>query len=133
LGQVDQPLRILRDETSTSSEGASGGTAGAGREFLGCDYNRDGDSFRSPWTDKYYPPAPDAPHPSQRLRQLEVQLNAAFDTYRDMYFQGGVSSVYLWDLDDDPAAKDMSFAGCVLVKKGKWGSGWRVEWAERLV
>jgi len=23
----------------------------------------------------------------------------AFDQYREMYFEGGVSSVYLWDLD----------------------------------
>lgn len=33
LGNVDQPLKVLRDEEK-------------GREFLGCDYNRDGDSFR---------------------------------------------------------------------------------------
>jgi capping protein beta len=33
LGNVDQPLSVLRDEEK-------------GREFLGCDYNRDGDSFR---------------------------------------------------------------------------------------
>jgi capping protein beta len=33
LGNVDQPLAILRDEAS-------------GKDFLGCDYNRDGDSFR---------------------------------------------------------------------------------------
>ena len=34
LGNVDQPLKVLRDEEK-------------GREFLGCDYNRDGDAFRS--------------------------------------------------------------------------------------
>lgn len=33
LGNVDQPLKVLQD-------------AEKGREFLGCDYNRDGDSFR---------------------------------------------------------------------------------------
>lgn len=33
LGSVDQPSRLLKDETN-------------GRDFLGCDYNRDGDSFR---------------------------------------------------------------------------------------
>jgi hypothetical protein len=27
------------------------------------------------------------------------------------YFEGGISSVYLWDMDD-------GFAGCVLLKKG---------------
>jgi capping protein beta len=36
----------------------------------------------------------------------------AFDTYRDLYFEGGVSSVYLWDMDD-------GFAGVVLIKKSK--------------
>lgn len=37
--------------------------------------------------------------PSDRLRKLERDANQAFDQYRDMYFEGGVSSVYLWDLD----------------------------------
>ena len=37
--------------------------------------------------------------PSERLRKLEVDANTAFDQYREMYFEGGVSSVYLWDLD----------------------------------
>jgi hypothetical protein len=37
--------------------------------------------------------------PSERLRKLEIDANAAFDQYREMYFEGGVSSVYLWDLD----------------------------------
>lgn len=92
----------------------------SGKDFLGCDYNRDGDSFRSPWTDEYIPPAPGAPQPSPRLRQLEVSLNTAFETYREMYFEGGISSVYLWDLDDDPStAKDMQFAGVVLMKKSE--------------
>lgn len=92
----------------------------SGKDFLGCDYNRDGDSFRSPWTDEYVPPAPGAPQPSPRLRQLEVSLNTAFETYREMYFEGGTSSVYLWDLDEDPAtAKDMQFAGVVLMKKSE--------------
>jgi hypothetical protein len=27
------------------------------------------------------------------------------------YFEGGISSVFLWDMDD-------GFAGCVLLKKG---------------
>jgi F-actin capping protein, beta subunit len=37
--------------------------------------------------------------PSESLRKLEIDANHAFDQYRDMYFEGGVSSVYLWDLD----------------------------------
>lgn len=53
--------------------------------------------------------------PSERLRKLEVEANAAFDQYRDMYFEGGVSSVYLWDLDT-------GFAGVILIKKAGDGS-----------
>ena len=43
--------------------------------------------------------------PSDRLRKLELDANQAFDQYRDMYFEGGVSSVYLWDLDHGFAGK----------------------------
>ena len=43
--------------------------------------------------------------PSDRLRSLELDANQAFDQYRDMYFEGGVSSVYLWDLDHGFAGK----------------------------
>lgn len=46
-----------------------------------------------------------------KLRKLEIAANEAFDTYREMYFEGGVSSVYLWDLDDG------GFAGVVVLKK----------------
>ena len=54
---------------------------------------------RSPWSNQYDPPLEDGAMPSERLRKLEVDANTAFDQYREMYFEGGVSSVYLWDLD----------------------------------
>lgn len=41
---------------------------------------------------------------------MEIKANEAFDIYRELYYEGGVSSVYLWNLDD-------GFAGVVLVKK----------------
>ncbi|KAH0508438.1 F-actin-capping protein subunit beta [Microtus ochrogaster] len=47
--------------------------------------------------------------------KLEVEANKAFDQYRDLYFEGGVSSVYLWDLDH-------GFAGVILIKKAGEGS-----------
>lgn len=53
--------------------------------------------------------------PSDKLRKLELDANAAFEQYRDMYFEGGVSSVYLWDLDH-------GFAGVILIKKAGDGS-----------
>lgn len=66
---------------------------------------------RSPWSNKYDPPLDDGALPSDKLRTLEVQANQAFDTYRELYFEGGICSVYLWDLDN-------GFAGVVLLKKG---------------
>jgi len=102
LSSVDQPLKIARD-------------AQVGKDYLLCDYNRDGDSYRSPWTNAYDPPLDDGAMPSERLRKLEMDANAAFDQYREMYFEGGVSSVYLWDLDS-------GFAGVILIKKAGDGS-----------
>lgn len=97
LSAVDQPLKIHR-------------CAKTGRDYVVCDYNRDGDSYRSPWSNEYNPELPDGTTPSESLRKLEVQANDAFDTYREMYYEGGVSSVYLWDQDD-------GFAGVILIKK----------------
>ncbi|KAJ2612541.1 F-actin-capping protein subunit beta [Coemansia sp. RSA 1365] len=97
LSAVDQPLKVRQDSAE-------------GKEYLVCDYNRDGDSYRSPWSNAYDPPLADGSVPSDRLRKLEVAANEAFNTYKELYYEGGVSSVYLWDMDD-------SFAGVVLIKK----------------
>lgn len=108
---VDVPLKLLQDGST-------------GKQYLGCDYNRDGDSYRSPWDNEYYPPlapedAAEAAKPSDKLRKLESRMNSAFAVYRDLYYEGGTSSVYLWDLDD-------TWAGAVLVKKGKQVDFWFV-------
>eukprot|EP00039_Didymoeca_costata_P027602 m.18768 g.18768 ORF g.18768 m.18768 type:complete len:290 (-) comp6399_c0_seq1:3956-4825(-) len=97
LSSVDQPLKVAKDKTN-------------GKDYLLCDYNRDGDSYRSPWSNTYDPEIEDGAVPSERIRELELQANGAFDTYRELYFEGGVSSVYLWDLDH-------GFAGVILIKK----------------
>ncbi|KAF3484111.1 ATP-dependent DNA helicase [Arthroderma uncinatum] len=98
LASVDQPLEVRRCPRSK-------------RDYLLCDYNRDGDSYRSPWSNEFDPPIEDGTVPSERVRKLEVEANRAFDTYRDLYYDGGVGSVYFWDLED-------GFAGVVLLKKG---------------
>jgi F-actin-capping protein subunit beta len=97
LSAVDQPLKIAMDPVTK-------------RDYLLCDYNRDGDSFRSPWSNQYDPPLSDGAVPSAKLREFEVTANEVFDIYRDLYFEGGISSVYTWDLDH-------GFAACVLIKK----------------
>lgn len=115
LASVDQPLTVKRCKDS-------------GREYLLCDYNRDGDSYRSPWSNKFDPPvdggaggvaaggnegAGEGAIPSERVRKMEIKANEAFDVYRELYYEGGVSSVYFWNLDD-------GFAGVVLLKKCKF-------------
>ncbi|KAH7274496.1 F-actin-capping protein subunit beta [Fusarium sp. LHS14.1] len=113
LSSVDQPLTIRRCKQT-------------GRDYLLCDYNRDGDSYRSPWSNQFDPPldesgvggvgaggsegAGEGAIPSERVRKMEVKANEAFDLYRELYYEGGVSSVYFWNLDD-------GFAGVVLLKK----------------
>lgn len=122
LSSVDTPLKVQKCQLS-------------GKSYLCCDYNRDGDSYRSPWSNKYYPEIADeddAPHPSSYLRELESSANDSFDIYRDLYYEGGISSVYLWDTEDDDVDESgkIAFAGVVLLKKnndktagaGSWDS-----------
>lgn len=100
ISSVDQPSQVKTDSHSSN------------REYLCCDYNRDGDSFRSPWSSKYDPELPDGTQPPLKLRELEIRANEAFNTYRQLYYNGGLSSVYLWELET------AGFAGVVLFKKG---------------
>ncbi|KAI4195332.1 MAG: hypothetical protein LQ350_007258 [Teloschistes chrysophthalmus] len=108
LSSVDQPLQTRQCKKTK-------------RDYLLCDYNRDGDSYRSPWSNEFEPDVEDAEFPSERVRKMEIRMGEAVEIYRDLYYEGGVSSVYFWDLDD-------GFAGVVLLKKttGKGSSegGW---------
>lgn len=109
LSSVDVPLSTQKD------------SADSNREYLCCDYNRDIDSFRSPWSNTYYPELSpkdlqDSPFPSAPLRKLEILANDSFDVYRDLYYEGGISSVYLWDLNEEDF-NGHDFAGVVLFKK----------------
>jgi len=51
LSAVDQPLKIAYDQSTK-------------KDYLLCDYNRDGDSYRSPWSNRYDPPLADGAVPS---------------------------------------------------------------------
>lgn len=118
LNAIDQPLKVARDRT-------------VGKDYLLCDYNRDADSYRSPWSSVYEPPFDDGQQPSERLRRLEIEANAAFEQYRELYYEGGYSSVYMWELAG-------GFAGVVLIKKtsnagggGEWDSIHVIEVVEK--
>ncbi|XP_057973765.1 probable F-actin-capping protein subunit beta isoform X1 [Malania oleifera] len=104
LSQVDQPLQVLCD-------------VDCGKEFILCEYNRDADSYRSPWSNKYHPLLEDGPLPSMELRKLEIEANDVFAIYRDQYYEGGISSVYMWEDDNE------GFVACFLIKKDGSKSG----------
>lgn len=107
LSAIDQPLKVARDKQ-------------LGKDYLLCDYNRDGDSYRSPWSNIYDPAFDEGILPSDRLRKLEVEANSAFEQYREMYYEGGVSSVYFWD-------NEHGFAGVILIKKAGDGSNKKIK------
>jgi len=97
LNTVDQPLQVAKDAAKNI--------------YLLCDYNRDGDSYRSPWTNAYDPPIDDGVLPAPKLRAMEESANELFKSYMQNYYEAGASSVYFWELDEG------SFAACVLFKK----------------
>ena len=113
---LDFPLKSATDEK---------------RPFLLCEFNRHGDSYRSPFSNTFSPPlsAEEASiqQPPDALRGLEIQINEVWDAYRQMYYgTESIGSVYL--REGDKAA----FLGCFLIQKdvtpdehlsvGKWTS-----------
>lgn len=108
--RVDLPLKTETD-------------ADSGKDYIVCDYNRDGDSHRSPWSNKYFPEIPDGMFPAGELRELELSANSIFDVYRQQYFgTGSVSSVYMWDLGNN------NFAGAFLITKDVQADGFNGAW-----
>ena len=59
-------------------------------------FNKDGDSYRSPWTNTFYPAKDSATnYPSYNLLTLEQKANSIFEQYVQMYYDEAISSVYL--------------------------------------
>jgi capping protein beta len=116
LANIDQPLQVVMDTKANKS-------------FIQCEYNRDGDSFRSPWSNEYFP-SYDGFLPNSNLRQMESQANALFDVYRKLYFDTGYSSVYFFETTEDDNSEE--FGACYLIhkdvennaalQKGSWDS-----------
>jgi capping protein beta len=126
----DPPLgHAIDPSASAAARGGEGGSP-TKKSFIISDYNRDGDSYRSPWSNVYYPPISAATtasgesggfQPSPALRQVEIMANEVFDSYRSLYYgsdDSSVASVYLWDRDGgSTAGGGGGFAGAFLIKK----------------
>ncbi|KAH6675677.1 putative F-actin-capping protein subunit beta [Halenospora varia] len=111
LSSVDQPLTIARCRKT-------------GRDYLLCDYNRDGDSYRSPWSGEFENPAGgtgvggvddmgnnegagEGAVPSERVRKMEIRANEAFDVYRELYYEGALVACIFgtWMMVATPSGK----------------------------
>ena len=88
--------------------------------FLKCEYNKDGDCYRSPWSNTYFPTSSEAGEtpsvfPSNELLDMEQKANEVFARYAKMYYDDNFyTSVYFFDTDID-----QGFGSCWLVKKSK--------------
>ncbi|GKC18764.1 probable F-actin-capping protein subunit beta [Tanacetum coccineum] len=69
-------LHVLCDEDS-------------GKAFIVCEYSRDADSYRSPWSNKFHPHLDDGMYPSEELRKLEVEANEVFTIYHGSKYAHG--------------------------------------------
>ena len=92
-----------------------------GKEFLKCEYNKDGDSYRSPWTNHYFPPIvvgegeEEPMYPSNELLEMEQKANHVFERYAKLYYDNNfLTSVFFFDTDNN------GFGSCWLVKKSKF-------------
>ena len=87
LQKVDNRTKVCKDDPKG--------------EFIMCEQNRDGDSYRSPISNKYFPPTNDAKFPCPKLRTLEELLNKMFKLYIKHYYSlTTICSVYCWELGD---------------------------------
>ena len=82
--------------------------------FLNSDFNKDGDSFRSPLSNEYFPNNEGHRILSNELRELEIYLNNLFKRYTKLYYNDNtISSVYIWEQGD---SINSGFNCSVLIK-----------------
>jgi len=99
-------------------------------EFLKCEFNRDGDSYRSPISNKYWPALSDGRKPGNELRELEIKFNKMFPHYAKNYYGNqAICSVFLTEIGEKI---EEGFIATILIKnsieskkeveKGAWDS-----------
>ncbi len=100
LKKVDNRTKVCKDDPKG--------------EFIMCEQNRDGDSYRSPISNKYFPPSDDDKFPCVQLRNLEEKLNRMFKLYIKHYYSiSTICSVYCWGLGD---SLEEGYGIAVLIK-----------------
>ncbi len=82
--------------------------------FINSEFNHDGNSYRSPWSNEYFPDNEGHRILSNELRELEKQLNYLFKIYTQLYYNNNaISSVYIWEQGD---SINNGFNCSVLIK-----------------
>ncbi len=86
--------------------------------FIESEYNKDDDSYRSPWSNQYFPPFdPEKKIPKllpKELRELEERLNKLIKLYLKLYYsEDAISSAYI-SFQDESISN--GFNCCVLIK-----------------
>ena len=100
LQKIDTRTKVCRDDPKG--------------EFIISEHNRDGDSYRSPFSNKYFPPLSGAKYPCKELRELEELLNKMFKLYIKHYYSlTTIYSVYCWELGSSLAN---GYGVAVLIK-----------------
>ena len=100
LQKVDNRTKICKDDPKG--------------EFIICEQNRDGDSYRSPISNQYFPPTEDGKYPCAPLRELEEKLNKMFKSYLKLYYSiSTLCSVYCWELG---GSLEDGYGVAVLIK-----------------
>ncbi len=83
-------------------------------DYIKSEFNCELDSYRSPWSNKYFPICENPHYPPSELRQLEIHFNKIFKEYSILYYgEKSVSSVFVWEQGENI---DMGFSCALLVK-----------------
>lgn len=84
-----------------------------GKPFIKHEFNRDGDSYRSPYDNKYYPATEEeTTELPPKFQELESKFNAVFPQYAKMYFDYCLANVYVM-----PDEESEDFSAAFLIKK----------------
>ena len=67
-------------------------------KFINSEFNHDCESYRSPWSNQYFPINESKKRLVNELRELEIKLNKLIKMYAKLYYgEESVSSVYIWE------------------------------------
>lgn len=93
ISEIPSAISYLEQDMNESLEINNNDILGP---FISCSYNKNEDSYRSPWSNTYFPDTKNEHVLSTEIRKLEEELNKLVKNYTKFYYnQTSVSSVYI--------------------------------------